>query len=71
MKSSTYYFHMKTKTGTDFEICISVPLSPPSIELSSAVAGPQVDEFCIHFVYIRTLIIASKSATTGATQVQP
>ena len=26
MKSSTYYFHMKTKTLADFEICISVPL---------------------------------------------
>ena len=27
MKSSTYYFHMKTKILADFEICISVPLS--------------------------------------------
>ena len=26
MKSSTYYFHMKTKTLSDFQICISVPL---------------------------------------------
>ena len=26
MKSSTYYFHMKTKILTDFEICITVPL---------------------------------------------
>ena len=26
-KSSTYYFHMKTKTSADFEICISVPLT--------------------------------------------
>ena len=27
VKSSTYYFHMKTKLLADFEICISVPLS--------------------------------------------
>ena len=26
VKSSTYYFHMKTKILTDFQICISVPL---------------------------------------------
>ena len=26
VKSSTYYFHMKTKTLADFEMCISVPL---------------------------------------------
>ena len=27
MKSSTYYFRMKTKILADFQICISVPLS--------------------------------------------
>ena len=27
MKSSTYYFHLKTKILADFQICISVPLS--------------------------------------------
>ena len=27
MKSSTYYFHIKTKILADFQICISVPLS--------------------------------------------
>ena len=27
VKSSAYYFHMKTKILTDFQICISVPLS--------------------------------------------
>ena len=26
VKFSTYYFHMKTKIFTDFQICISVPL---------------------------------------------
>ena len=26
MKSSTYYFHRKTKILADFQICISVPL---------------------------------------------
>ena len=26
MKSSTYYFHVKTKILVDFQICISVPL---------------------------------------------
>ena len=26
VKSSTYYFHMKTKMLADFQICISVPL---------------------------------------------
>ena len=26
MKSSTYYFHMKRKIWSDFQICISVPL---------------------------------------------
>ena len=26
VKSSTYYFHMKTKILADFQICISVPL---------------------------------------------
>ena len=27
MKSSAYYFHMKTNVLADFEICISVPLN--------------------------------------------
>ena len=27
VKSSTYYFHMKTKILTNFQICISVPLT--------------------------------------------
>ena len=27
MKSSTHYFHLKTKILADFQICISVPLS--------------------------------------------
>ena len=27
MKSSTYYFHIKTKILADFQICISVPLT--------------------------------------------
>ena len=27
VKSSTYYFHMKTKILADFQICISVPLT--------------------------------------------
>ena len=27
MKSLTYFFHMKTKTLADFQICISVPLT--------------------------------------------
>ena len=27
MKSSSYYFHMKTKISADFQICISVPLT--------------------------------------------
>ena len=27
VKSSTYYFHMKTKILADFQICISVPLN--------------------------------------------
>ena len=27
MKSSIYYFHMKTKIMADFQICFSVPLS--------------------------------------------
>ena len=27
VKSSTYYFHMKTKALADFQICISVPLT--------------------------------------------
>ena len=26
LKSSTYYFHIKTKISADFQICISVPL---------------------------------------------
>ena len=26
VKSSTYYFHMKTKIMADFQICISIPL---------------------------------------------
>ena len=28
-KSSTYYFHMKTKILADFQICVSVPLTVP------------------------------------------
>ena len=28
MKSSAYYFHIKTKILADFQICISVPLTP-------------------------------------------
>ena len=35
MKSSTYYFHMKTKILTDFQICISVPLRNLSITLKN------------------------------------
>ena len=31
MKSSTYYFHVKTKILADFQICISVPLSVENI----------------------------------------
>ena len=27
VKSSAYYFHMKTKILADFQICISVPLN--------------------------------------------
>ena len=27
MKSSRYYFHMKTKIYADFQICISVPFN--------------------------------------------
>ena len=27
MKSSTHYFHLKTKALADFQICISIPLS--------------------------------------------
>ena len=27
VKSSTYYFHIKMKILTDFQICINVPLS--------------------------------------------
>ena len=27
VKSLTFYFHMKTKTLADFQICISLPLS--------------------------------------------
>ena len=29
VKSSIYYFHMKTKILADFQICISVPLKYP------------------------------------------
>ena len=29
VKSSTCYFHKKTKILVDFQICISLPLRPP------------------------------------------
>ena len=46
-KSSTYHFHMKTKTLADFQICISVPLtililySHEYYKLTSAVQSSQ------------------------------
>ena len=33
MKSSTYYFDIKTKTLADFEVCISVPLIEDKLKL--------------------------------------
>ena len=33
LKSSAYYFHMKTKILADFQICVSVPLIFPEIAL--------------------------------------
>ena len=33
LKSSTYYFHMKTKISGDFQIYISVPLMFPQLFL--------------------------------------
>ena len=35
VKSSTYYFHMKTKILADFQICISLPLIEDSEVISS------------------------------------
>ena len=35
LKSSTYYFDMKTKALADFQICISVPLKSTLVSTSS------------------------------------
>ena len=40
MKSSTHYFHVKTKILADFEICISVPLMENIIFCAVQVGGP-------------------------------
>ena len=41
-KSSTYYFHMKTKLLTDFQICISVPLTVFLLVIAVAVMGHRI-----------------------------
>ena len=41
-KSSTYYFHMKTKLLTDFQICISVPLTVFLFVIAVAVMGHRI-----------------------------
>ena len=59
MKSSTYYFNIKIKILTNFQICISVPLiisyNYPVIWLFSfffVVVVPFVNHSCIHSVVI-------------------
>ena len=42
MKSSAYYFHMKTKLLTDFQICISVPLTVFLFVIAVAVMGHRI-----------------------------
>ena len=44
MKSSTYYFHMKTKILTHFQICISVPFSNTEAELKKTLL---IKKMCI------------------------
>ena len=36
VKSSAYYVHVKTKKKTDFQICISAPLTGFSAEITDA-----------------------------------
>ena len=42
MKSSAYYFHMKKKLLTDFQICISVPLTVFLFVIAVAVMGHRI-----------------------------
>ena len=41
VKSSTYYFHMKTKILADFQICISVPLTGLKITVGHRTMSDQ------------------------------
>ena len=42
MKSSTYYFHGKTKILTDFQFCISVPLKSLNLSVKKLICNEVV-----------------------------
>ena len=44
VKFSTYYFHMKRKILTDFQICISVPLSVIAFKDIGQFSIPRVEK---------------------------
>ena len=44
-KSSTYYFHLKTKMLADFHICISVPFSVAFFILFKGLSIKQITQF--------------------------
>ena len=62
-----FIVHLQLLSKRTLRYHLNPSLSPPLSAPSSAASGSPLDE---PFVHICALIIASKSATTGATQVQ-
>ena len=53
VKSSTYYFHMKTKILADFQICISVPLIRSKFTLTNSLL-----KLTSHGRYIKLFVVS-------------
>ena len=61
MKSSTYYFDIKTKTLADLEICISVPLREAKEKtLSKDVRKTNVPLFMFLFKLLQSVVLWAK-----------
>ena len=63
-KSSTYYFHMKTKLLTDFQICISVPLISHVDDLAHLNILSSSWHFCVYFWRTQALGCISPDSLT-------
>ena len=57
MKSSTYYFHIKTKVLTDFQICIRVPLNIWELRILKILKYYVYFFLCtLYFILVLTLV---------------